>query len=163
MISVFEHLINRRTFAVSWHWNAEQCCDSWSNVDLADDALHVFYVLNTLAASDEDWRYAGAIVATIGGQALAMFGDEMFTVHVNDIAGVWAVEANDFCILVMECHSDDAVAVCVTISVEIVDDLFFEIVLVGWVNDAVFVAALGVDPDVRGTVGLQYMCYNEIK
>ena len=25
-----------------------------------------------------------------------MFGDEMFTVHVNDITGVWAVEADDF-------------------------------------------------------------------
>ena len=122
---VFENLIYRCPFAILWHAGTEQGCNGRSNVNLTDGTFHIVIMLDTVAGSNEDWGKAGAIVAFIGGETLAVFGNEVFTVHVNNVAGEWAVETEHLRILVVECHSNDTVTVGISVSVKVVDDLFF--------------------------------------
>ena len=148
---VFEDLIYRCPFAISWHAGTEQGCHGRRNVNLTNGTFHIVVMLDAVTGSNENWRNAGAIVAFVGGETLAVFGNKVFTVHVNNVAGIWAVKAEYLCILVVECHSDDTVAVGISVSVKVIDDLFFYGILVFRFYDTEFIATLEVDPDIAGT------------
>ena len=66
-----------------------------------------------------------------------------------DIASGWAAITKQDGILIMQRHSDNAlVAVRVLVAIEIGDDLFFQLVLIGRINNTLWFSALEVDKDV---------------
>lgn len=135
-----------------WETNAQEGCDGRGNVYLTDGTWGGEVFLYTRACCHEERGNRGVEVTFRGGNTVTVEAVEAFFNGEEDITALWTINTQENAILVAQADAYNATTSgWVTVVVQIVDDLFFKRILVSWIYNTVFVAALKVDVDVVRT------------